>query len=119
LGINSLCKKFKQHFSSGGLFYAFWRGMKYIIFISRKKEQPRQNCFIESGALRILLSDCGIQIFWSGKQLTLSSGLNFGVHTLGLWTDSSKAKWELLQKERDFLKIRVSFDNLPLIQYGK
>lgn len=117
--INNLCKKFKQHLVSGGLFYAFRRGIKYLIFIFRRKENPKQDCFIESGPLRILLSDFGIQVFWSNKQLTLGSGLNVGVNTLGLWADSSKAKWQLLENNTDSFKVRVSFDNIPLIHVWK
>jgi anaerobic magnesium-protoporphyrin IX monomethyl ester cyclase len=119
LGINNLFKKFKQHFISAGLFYAFWRGIKYIKFILSRQKNIKQDCFIESGALRIYLSDGGIQIFWSNKRLTLSSGLNVAINTLGLWADSSKAKWELLEKNLNSLKVRISFDNLPLIQVWK
>jgi len=119
LGTNSLVRKFKQHFISGGLVYVFWRGIKYFTFLLRRKEASQQECFIESGPLRILLLDRGIQIFWADKQLTLGSGLNVGVNILGLWTDSTKAKWELLEKEKDFFKVRIRFDNLPLVQIWK
>ena len=119
MGTNNLYKKFKQYFISAGLFYAFWRGIKYLIFILRRKENPKEDCFIASGPLRILLSDGGIQVFWSGKQLTLGSGLNIGVNTLGLWTDSSKAKWQLLEKNSDSFKVQISFDFIPVIQIWK
>jgi radical SAM superfamily enzyme YgiQ (UPF0313 family) len=120
LVINNLGKRFKQHFISGGLFYAFWRGIKYFIFILRRqKEDPRHDCFIESGPLRIYLSDCGMQVFWLKKQLTLGSGLSVGVNTLGLWTDSSKAKWQLLEKSSDYFRVRVSFNDIPLVQVWK
>lgn len=114
--INNIYKKFKQHLACGGLFYAFWRGIKYFIFIIQRKKKPEQNCFIGSGPLRILLCDCGIQVFWFDKQLTAGVGLNVGVNTLGLWTDSSKAKWQLLEKDTDFLKVRITFDDIPLVQ---
>lgn len=117
--INKLCKKFKQHFITGGLLYSFWRGIKYLIFILHRRVNPKQDCFIESGPLRILLSDFGLEIFWSGKQLTLGSGLNVGVNTLGLWTDSTKATWQLLQKDSNSFKVRISFNNIPLIQVWK
>ncbi len=120
--ISNLLKKLKQHIISGGLFYAFWRGLKYFIFILRRQDDHlarRPGCFIESGPLRISMSDFGIQIFWSGKQLTLGAGLNIGVNTLGLWTDSTKAKWQLLEVHPDFFKIRISFDYIPLVQEWK
>ncbi len=117
--INNWSKKFKQYWVSGGLFYAFGRAIKYLIFISRRKDALQQDCFIESGSLRLCLSDSGVQIFWANKQLTLGSGLNLGVNTLGLWTDSSKANWQLLQKNADSFKVRVSFKDIPLVQVWK
>ena len=120
MGTSNLYKKFKGHFASGGLFYAFWRGIKYIAFIlGRKEKNTEEACFIESGSLRILLTNLGIQLFWQGKQLTLGSGLNIGVNTLGIWTDSTKAKWQLLEKNTDSFKVGINFDDIPLTQIWK
>ena len=117
--INNICNKFKQHFLCGGLFYAIRRGIKYLMFISRKKVSPQKDCFISSGPLRLLLHNHGIQVFWFDKQITVGSGLSVGVNTLGLWTDSSKSDWQLLEGSADFFKIRISFNDIPLVQLWK
>lgn len=114
--INDFCKKFKQHLISGGLFYAFWRAVKYFIFIMRKPEDVWQDYSVESGPLRIVASLCGVQVYWLDKPLTTKVGLNVSVNTLGLWTDSSKATWQLMEKNKDLLKLRISFFEIPLVQ---
>jgi radical SAM superfamily enzyme YgiQ (UPF0313 family) len=116
---NNLYQKIKHYLAATGLLYAFWKLLKFSLAVRNRKKKHQQDCYLESGPLRILLADLGIQIFWSGKQLTLGSGLNIGVNTLGLWTDSTKGKWQLLEKGPDFFKVRVSFDNLPIVQAWK
>lgn len=75
-----------------------------------------QDSFIEEGPLRIRISDCGIQLFWSNRQISRGVGLNVAVNTLGLWTNSSKAKWQLLRKDVNSFSVKISFDELPLVQ---
>jgi len=38
---------------------------------------------------------------------------------LGLWTDSTKADWQIQEQGKDYLKIKISFHDLPLIQTWK
>jgi hypothetical protein len=42
--------------------------------------------------------------------------LNCGINTLGLWTDSSQAQWQILEKGADYLKVKFRFSNLPMNQ---
>jgi hypothetical protein len=46
-------------------------------------------------------------------------GLNSAINTLGLWTDSSFADWQILQRGSDYFDLRVVFKNLPLSQIWK
>jgi len=116
LKLNNICQKFRQHLSCGGLFYAFWRAVKYLVFIMHKPKDMQQENFIESGPLRVVVISSGLQVFWLNKQVTVGTGLNFAVNTLGLWTDSSKAKWQLIEKHKNSFKLQIIFDDIPLIQ---
>lgn len=112
-------QKLKKHLRTGGLLYAFWRGVKYFTFLIKKqKERLKQlpKNMISKGKIKIICSDSGINIFWSDCEVTKGSGLNLGINTLGLWTDSSMADWLILEKGVDNFKIKVIFRYLPLSQ---
>ena len=124
-------RKFIKHLKSGGLIYAFWRGIKYFIYLIRKplrvknkKSLAQQktgkshliSCVIANGDIKAIYSGCGINIFWKEKELTMSPGLNIAVNTLGMWTDSSKAKWQILLQDPDFFDLKVVYNDLPLSQ---
>jgi hypothetical protein len=116
LKVSDFCKKFKQHFFSRGLFHVFGQVGSALIFVKPKLENTEQVYFIQSGPLRLIFNGWGVQIYWLDKQLTTNVGLNIGVNTLGMWTDSSKAQWQLIEKKKDLLKLRVSFNEIPLVQ---
>lgn len=101
------------------MFYAIWRGIKYFIFIIKWRKKtfqcPPLNIIVK-GKLRVFCSTCGINIFWKNKELTAFPGLKVAVNTLGVWTDSSKAQWQILFQEDDFLRIKIIYKELPLTQ---
>ncbi|MBL7196818.1 MAG: radical SAM protein [Candidatus Omnitrophica bacterium] len=112
-------QKFKKHLKVAGFSYAFWRGIKYFIFLVRKQrdrfKQPSKNT-VTKGRLKVICSDFGINIFWNGSEVTKGVGLNTAVNTLGLWTDSSKADWQIVEEGEDYFKLKVVFKELPLSQ---
>ncbi len=125
-------EKFKKHLKEGGMFYAFWRGVKYFAYLVRKpfykKKQPAKRkrprkAFLASSYvvikdnLKLIYADNGIRVFWKGKELTVSPGLNTAINTLGLWTNSSKAKWSLLLKSQFSFKIEIVYGEIPLTQF--
>ncbi|MDD5155015.1 MAG: radical SAM protein, partial [Candidatus Omnitrophica bacterium] len=81
------------------------------IFKPREKE-----CFIADGRLKIIASASGIHILWDGVEITSGTGLNIAVNTLGLWTDSTKAEWLIVEKTPRLLKCKAYFEELPLFQ---
>ena len=124
-------QKFIKHLRSGGLFYALCRGIKYFLFLLKKpmckskkenlatqveKRDSLINNIVMHKDIKIIHSNCGISIFWKEKEITVSPGLNLAINTLGMWTDSSKAKWQILLQGRDFFDFKVVYDNLPLSQ---
>ena len=112
-------QKFKKHLKSDGILYAFWRGIKYFIFlIKRQRDKFKESAknIISKGKIKIAHFDYGISIAWSDSEVTKGAGLNIAINTLGLWTDSTKADWQILAKERDYLKVKVVFKYLPLSQ---
>lgn len=120
MGFKSNSQKFKKHLSDGGLVYACKRGVKYFVFLLRKKrglvESYRREA-ISKGGLKIVYGQKeGLGIFWKARELTQKPGLNCAVHTLGFWTDSSKADWQLIEKKENSLKIKIFFNELPLAQ---
>lgn len=71
---------------------------------------------LTKGNIKIVCSGFGIKLYWNDIEVTSEAGLNVGINTLGLWTDSSKANWEILDKWEEGLKIKVIFKELPLSQ---
>jgi len=71
---------------------------------------------IMKGNIRVACSDSGINIYWNDIEITSGAGLNVSINTLGLWTDSSKADWQILDRWEDGFKVKVIFKELPLNQ---
>ncbi len=124
MNFRNSCRKFWQHLKIGGLFYALLRGVKYFIFLVRKflaegKEaklkQPKVHV-IAKGNIRIIHSGFGINIYFNDIEVTGGAGLNVGINTLGLSTDSTKADWQILDMGKDNFKVKVTFKELPLSQ---
>lgn len=117
-------QKFICHLKARGLLYAFSRGVKYFIFLFRKPLAKRQKIksrqlvkyMIIKGNIKVACSDFGINIYWNDIEVTGGVGLNVGINTLGLWTDSSKADWQILDRREDGFKVKVIFKELPLNQ---
>lgn len=116
-------QKFKKHLKTGGFLYACWRGIKYFIFLIKKNLSLKQRSIeipgIVKGKLKIFCLGKGIKIFWDEKEITKNQGLNVAINTLGLWTDSTKADWQIQERKEDYLKIKVVFEELPLNQIWK
>lgn len=68
------------------------------------------------GGTKITCSDCGINIYWNEIEVTKGVGLNLAINTLGLWTNSTKANWQILEKGKDNFKLKLIFEELPLNQ---
>jgi len=66
--------------------------------------------------IKLACSAVGINIYWNNLEVTSGMGLNAGINTLGLWTDSSKAEWKILDNREDSLRVKVVFKELPLSQ---
>jgi hypothetical protein len=66
---------------------------------------------ITKGRTKIVLIGSIIKIFWQDTEITHSIGVNCGINTLGLWTDSSHAQWQIVEKA-GYLKVRVRFFSL-------
>ena len=71
---------------------------------------------ITKGNIKIACSGLGIKLYWNDIEVTSGVGLNVSINTLGLWTDSSKAEWVILDKSEDGFRIKVVFKELPLSQ---
>ncbi len=112
-------QKFKRHFKTRGVFYAFWRGVKYCVFLIKRQrdrlKQTPKNVIVKD-RLKIVLSNGGINIFWRGIEVTKGMGLSVAINTLGLWTDSSNGDWQIIDKGKDYFKVKLVFRDLPLNQ---
>ena len=115
-------RKFVEYLKDKGFFYALWRGISYFIFLVRKKifgieaKEIEQGIVISKGRLKIVFRDSWVKIYWDKAEITQRTGLNSAVNTLGIWTDSSRAKWELVAKDDDYAEFKVTFHDLPVVQ---
>jgi len=114
-------QKLKRHLETRGLLYAFWRGIKYIHFLAKKRASAAEEAgaTLIKGNIKIICTCCGINIYWNEIEATTGIGLNVAINTLGLWTYSTKADWKILEKGRHSLKVEVVFKELPLAQVWK
>lgn len=119
--LKSNYQKFRKHLEAGGLFYAFWRGVIFLIFLIKKQRDRFKKTvtatpciMIAKGKTKIVYSAGGINIYWGNCEVTKAPGLNVAINTLGLWTNSTEADWQILGKTEDHLKFKVVFRNLPL-----
>ena len=108
---DSMVKRFKEHIKSGGFFYAIVRGVKYYFFLKTQWKN-----FIKKDRLTLIYENQSIKIFWDNYEITSNVGLNVGINTLGVWTDSTKAQWQLKERGKDYFRFRVVFSDLPLAQ---
>ncbi len=116
MNIGANYQRFKKHFDNGGLSFAFRRGIKYFLFSIKKricKINLSSEAIIKKGNLKITCSEHGIDIFCNNSE---ALGLNVGINTLGLWTDSSHADWQILEEGIDHFNVKVIFKDLPLSQ---
>ncbi len=119
MGLRNNYSKFRKHLESGGLSYSIRRGIKYLVFIFKIKISEYKNrggAQIAKGNIRLFISRLGISICWNGIEITRDAGLNSTINTLGMWTDSSRSLWRVLEKKKDYLKLKIIFKDLPLSQ---
>lgn len=112
-------QKFKEHLKFGGIIYALERGKKYFFYLIKKQRgvlRESKESMISKGKIKILSSRCGINIFWNGSEITKGAGLNTAINVSGLWITSAGADWEILEKDNDYIRLKVIFKNLPLTQ---
>lgn len=74
---------------------------------------------IMSDRVKIIATETGIKLFWEGKEVVKGTGLSIAVNTLGIWTDSTKASWQVIEKGSGFLHLKAVFWNLPITQNWK
>ncbi len=132
MALKSNYYKLKEHLRSGGILYAFFRGLKYLIFKVKKTLQKIgiragqgknikeivqiPDGVISKGKIKIVCSGYGLNVYLDEAEVTQGVGLNAGINSLGFWTDSSKARWKVLEKGVDCFKLEVKFEDLPITQ---
>ncbi len=67
--------------------------------------------------ITVICSENKVSIFWDGNKSAGILDLNVFINTAGLWTDSSKANWEILEEGVKCLRVKVTFHELPLTQF--
>ena len=77
-----------------------------LLVIAGEESRQTIRCMIANGSLRVTCSDTGINIFWNDVKVTQGPGLNVSINTLSLWTDSTKADWQILEKRKDGFKAK-------------
>lgn len=85
---------------------------------SKYKKSLKQlpNDTIAKENIKVSCSNSGINIFCNGNMITKDPGLNVAVNTLGIWTDSTKADWHIIEKGNDYFRISAVFRYIPLEQ---
>jgi len=82
-----------------------------------RKRIPKDT--ISKGRIKVVCSGYGVRLYWDALEVTQGAGLNSGINTLGLWTDSSFAEWQILEKDSDYFILKAVFKNLPISQIWK
>ncbi|MDD2702970.1 MAG: radical SAM protein, partial [Candidatus Omnitrophica bacterium] len=119
MGIISESRKFMGHLKTGGFTYVLYRGVLYLVFLVRRFLQSLTRNWKESlskGKTQVVFSRTGASLSYSGCVVTRGSGLAAAVYAGGRWFNSDDAQWKILEKGRDFLRMRVKFYRLPVEQ---
>ncbi len=124
--IRHILKRIKAHFKKGGLLYVGLRVVKYLKFLiisliikikrDKKKSVTLKETVLSSDNLKIVVLNSGINFLWKDVLFTVHPGVNLGFNILGLWNDSARADWHIVEKATNYLKIKVYFWELPLNQ---
>jgi len=110
--------KFKGHFRKGGFLYALDRGIKYLVFLlAKQKERFRRNSItLVNEEIKVVYSGCSLNIFYKERPVTRGIGLSVAINTLGQWTDTARADWQIQEKGKNYFKLKIIFKELPLSQ---
>lgn len=111
-------RKFRKHLETGGFFYALRRAMKYFVFLfnKQKKGAVRIWVLLANGEMKVICSNRSVNILYKEREITRGIGLSVAINTLGLWTDTSRADWEVLERGKNYFKVKIVFKELPLSQ---
>jgi len=104
-------KKISLYVKEKGLFYAFFRGVKYVLYLAQYNKK-----IIQKGSLKAVVVDQGIKLFWNNIEVTQSTGLKVDLNVFGMKTDSSRASWSIVSKGKDYFKLQLIFKEIPLTQ---
>ncbi|MDD5027094.1 MAG: radical SAM protein [Candidatus Omnitrophica bacterium] len=107
-------QKFRQHFKTGGLLYSFGRGLQYLRFLVKKQCLSEVLPLNKEKMIKLVNARCGLSILYNNVPVTNGVGLNIAINTVGGWTDSSIAEWQVLSRGEDFIKLKIIFRELPV-----
>ena len=108
-----------KYFNYTSLLDAFKRDTNQFISllgIKRRFLNPVDEQVVYKNGITVKASEGGVRLLFNNVEITKGIGLNIAINTLGMWTDSSRAHWQILERSSDCLKIKVEFKDLPLCQ---
>jgi len=113
-------QEFKINLKTRGVIYVFWKGIKYTLFVlkillDKLKPKSPQIPLMKDG-IEIVYFRNSINILYNGCEITKGAGLNIAINTLGIWTASTKADWQILEEQKKYLKVKIIFRELPISQ---
>jgi hypothetical protein len=110
-------KKARQYYQAKGPFYVFWRGLRYLGFLAKQlivEPKSAPEIAISNATVKVKFCGNGLNLFWDDLNITEGAGLNLSINTLGIWTDSAKADWQILERTARRFKFLIVFKELPL-----
>jgi len=120
-------QKFKRHLKEGGFFYAFYRGIKYFLFLFKRYKSQKElmrgkrlkvAATIQNQDLKIICYGGDVKIFWRDVEITKNVGLSSSICTLKSWDNSHRAQWQV--EERGTIIIaKNKWEDLPISQIWK
>ena len=110
--------RFKKICKEKGLLAAFSKAVSYVIFLARKSNLERmwKRACLKSDRLEVRGWNTGPRIYWDGREITKSAGLNVAIFVNGKWHDSSKTIWRPAGIKPDRLTLKNRWTSLPISQ---
>jgi len=102
-----LLKKLCKNFRSQGL-------LAMLKHSTMKTSVQKSN--VSKGHSDLIIHRDGIKVYWLGQEITESVGLSTSLKVFGLWYNSSKANWKIIEDNEDQLIISNSWNDLPISQ---
>lgn len=118
-GVVNLIKKLDKSLREKGVICTGIKTVEYLTYLYRKTKTKPRTYTLKNGDLMLVIKDRGVDLLYKNTPLTQNVGFYSAVKNLGQWHDSTKSDWRVVSLDKNFIKLHLSYWNLPLNEVWK